>query len=245
MEWPTVADTINAAGKGLGLYTTTVANPYSSTDANILQLVQLLSDLGQDLVRDYDWSHLQKEATFDTSDGVDYYYINVIAPSYLRFVDGTAWNRTQSQPLLGPLNAQQWQAAKGRSVSMTGPASFRVWQDRIFIYSTPSSTDHIYFEYGSSFWVHTGAAGGATDLADADAPTTKDDSLFFDKRLLVEGLKMYWKRAKGMGFEQSAFDALVAKHKGQDGAAPALSLSRDTGLKLIDVTNVPDTGYGG
>lgn len=237
MAWPTVADVVNGAGKGLGLFTATVADPLGSSDANILQLVQLVTDLGQDLSRDWSWSHLQKEHTFNTADGTASY---ALPADFIRFVDQTAWNRTTDLPLLGPVNAQQWQALKGRATSVTSPATFRIFGDLFYIYSTPTATEAIHYEYGSSYWVD---AGGGT-VGDAVAPSVAASSLLFDSRLLVEGLRMYWKRAKGMGFDPVAFDVLVSKAKGRDGAAPVLSLTGSNGIKLIDETNLPVTGWG-
>lgn len=237
MAWPTVANVISAAARGLGLVAADITNPYASSDNSILQMTQLLTDLGQDLARKCAWSQLQKEHTFNTVNGTATY---ALPSDFLRFVDGTCWNRGSDARMLGPLSPQQWQAVKGRDTSITSPAAFRVWQDLFYIYTTPSSAEAIYYEYTSSYWVDL--LGGT--VADADAPTAAADSLFYDKRLLVEGLKMYHRRAKGMGFDPAAFDYLVSEAKGRDGAAPALSLGGSSGPHLIDGCNLPSTGWG-
>lgn len=237
MAWDTVANVVSGAARGLGLVSAAIADPYASPDPNILQMTQLLTDLGQDLVRDYAWSHLQTEKTFNTVAATASY---ALPTDFARIVDGTAWNRTKIMPLLGPVGSQQWQALKGGLISLTVPGVFRIYQNLFWIYSTPTAIEAIYYEYVSSYWVDTG--GGTT--SDADNPTTSADSLLFDRRLLVEGLKMYFQRAKGFGFDPAAFDALVAKARGADGAAPVLSLNGSSGVKLIDGSNVADTGYG-
>src|SRR5688572_457522 len=115
MAWDSVGNIVNDAALELGLITSASADVYGETNQNIVQLRALLKSLGQRLVRDFKWSHLTKEHTFDTADGVSNY---TLPDDFQRIVDGTAWNRTTDLPLVGPLNAQQWQALKGQASSL-------------------------------------------------------------------------------------------------------------------------------
>lgn len=348
MAWDTAANIINDAAKDLGLISASIANPYASANRTILQLCNLLKGLGQDLARDRQWTHLQETHTFSTADGTVVY---AWPADFLRFIDGTAWNRTNQLRLGGPASPQDWQHLKATSNTGVVYDIFRTVNNEMQLHPTPSAVETIAFEYVSSYWVETeqvaaeldfaglngvsaivveattaGAAGnslsvaavadaagavtisvadglvtihfkpdvsteadieaaitalsGANDVigvkttsstpasvwaagdafaetslaggtgtegvATTETPSVASDKLHFDRRLLVAGLKLAFKDAKGfdMTSAQTAFDAALARASGGDGAAPAISLNRRTGFRLINGANIPDTGYG-
>lgn len=151
MAWDTAANIINDAAAELALQTSDVsaATLYASTDATIVQLIRLLKGLGQDLLRDHQWSHLVKTHTFSTSNGVAAYDPPT---DYARTIDQTHWNRDTDTPLLGPVGGPAWQYLK--AVSSTGSSQmFRVFNDQLNIHPTPSSTQAAAFEYVSRYWV--------------------------------------------------------------------------------------------
>lgn len=241
MAWDTAANILNDAAVELGLYATDLADPYDSTDANVVQLRRLLKSVGQDLARDYVWSHLQKEHTFQTEDGV----VGYDAPSdFLRLLDQTQWNRSEQERLEGPLSAQGWQYLKALSASGTSESWFRVFGTELRLYPTPSSAETVAFEYASSYWVQpTGQTTPTTD-----APTDGTDTLWFDRRLLVCAVKLAFRRSKGFDTAsvQEDFDRALSRAMGGDGAAPVLSLNHRGvfGQRLIGPDNLPDTGMG-
>lgn len=295
MAWDTAANIINDAAAELALQTSDVAaaSMYASTDVHIIQLVRLLKGLGQDLLRDHQWSHLVKTHTFSTSDTVAAYDPPT---DYARTIDQTHWNRDSDMPLLGPIGGPAWQYLK--AVSSTGTSQlFRVFNDQLNIHPTPSSTQTVAFEYVSRYWVRrnwqastayvvgdvvindtakvytadtagTSAASGgptgtSTNIADGTArwdytaamagangtieyPTWGGDTLLFDRRLLVAGLKYRYLTNKGMPSDAALNefrDALDAA-KGGDGAAPVLSLVGRGGVHYLDGHNIPDSGVG-
>lgn len=239
--WDTASNVISDAGLELGLLSEAVADPYSSSNAAVTQLCALLKGLGQDLVREYDWSHLQKTHTFSTVNGTAAYDL----PSdYARTLDQTHWNRLSQLPLLGPAGAAGWQFLKAYNNTLAVNQVFRVFNDQINIHPTPSSTETVAFEYVSRWWVkESGQSAPNTETPDA-----ANDTLHFDRRLLVAGLKLYFLRAKKMDRqdEQTAYDDTLAAAKGGDGAAPVLNLSRRPMgvVRFLDEQNLPDTGFG-
>ncbi len=241
MAYPTSADVISAAARELGLVTADIADPFGSTDNNVLQLCVLLNRLGQDLLRDFPWSYLQTEHTFPTvASTADY----SMPSGFARIADGTAWNRTQQWPLLGPLNGQQWQRLQANAVNGLISPAFRLKGLTLTLYPTPSAVETVALEYVSRFWV----AVTATPTAPSQESTTvATDVLFFDRRLLVDGLRLNFLGAKGFDTSraQMDFDKSLARAQGGDGAAPALSLSGGSGgVHFLDGHNVPETGYG-
>lgn len=241
MPYDTAANILNDAAVELGLYAADVADPYESTDANVMQLCRLLKGVGQDLARDYQWTHLQLEHTFSTADGVASYDL---PDSYLRLIDQTQYNRTRQERLDGPLSAQGWQYLQALSASGTVEFWFRVKGYQLILHPTPTAVFNMALEYVSCFWVQH-----LDDLAPtAEAPVNGEDILWFDRRLLVCGVKLAFKRAKGFdsSAEQADFDEALARACGGDGAAPVLGINSRGVLsqRLVGPGNMPDTGYG-
>ena len=81
---------------------------------------------------------------------------------------------------------------------------------------------------------------------DGSSSDTASDLLWFDIQLLVEGLKLAFRKAKGFdtSMEQAEYDASLAAALGGDGMAPSLSLTPRASTRLVDGGNLPETGFG-
>ena len=238
MAWDTAANIINDAAVELGLISSDISNPFASTDPNILQLCRLAKGLGQDLLRDYPWTHLQKEATITTSNG-DYQYD--LPTDFARVVDNTHWSRTDSQSLNGPVGPAGWQYLKGSSVSSTLSYWFRTVNDEIQLHPTPTATETLKYEYISRYWVKPSGQSTPT----AETTTAGTDTLYFDRRLLVIGLQLMYRGRKGLDtmMADPEFKGAYARATGGDGAAPVLRLTR-SGVCPPYGPGVPETGFG-
>ena len=241
MSWDTAANIINDAAVELGLYATDVADPYASTDANVLQLCRLLKAVGQDLLRDFAWTHFQKEHTFATVAGTAAY---ALPADFGRMLHQTHWNRTGVMPLQGPLGAQGWQLLKAQSATGAVGLWFRVVNNEVELQPVPTSAQTLAYEYVSRYWVQPSGQTAPT----AEAPTDGADTLWLDRRLLVCALILKFKRAKGFdsAAAQEDYERALARAQGADGAAPVLSVSpRGLGVeRLVDGCNVPERGFG-
>lgn len=241
MAWDNAANIINDAAVELGLISTDIPEPWESTDANIVQLCRLLKSVGQDLLRDYAWTHLQKTYAFETTGGIEAYDL---PDDFARVLDQTQWNRTQQMPLLGPVAAQGWQYLKAVNTVGAGYRLFRIVGDQFLLNPIPTGEDQVAYEYVSRYWVRHLDDVEPTDEALLDG----EDTLYFDRRLLVCGVKLAFQRAKG--FDATAakadFDEALARARGADGAAPVLSLNGRGALgeRFVGPRNLPDTGFG-
>jgi hypothetical protein len=240
VAWDTAANIINDAAVELGLYSTDLDNPYASTDANVVQLCRLLKSVGQDMVRDFQWTQLQKTYTFTTSSGLGTY---PLPPDFARIIDQTAWDRTQQLPLGGPLAAQGWQYLRALVTSGVVGKWFRFIGGDLYLQPTPTAVETLAFEYISTDWVTPDGEGTPT----AQTPTVGTDSLWLDRRLLVCAVKLAFKRAKGFDSmaAQEDYEKALARAQGADGAAPVLSLYGARRLsRVLDGANLPETGFG-
>lgn len=239
MDTPTADDVLNDAAVELGLKTADLADPFASTDQNIVLLCRLLKRVGRRLVRARDWTHLTREYTFNTANGTASY---ALPSGFSRMRDATSWNRDTTQPLGPPVDGTQWQTMKARTATGLVAVPFRIFGNLLYIYPTPTSIEAIYYEYVTNFWVMpTGQTAPTTS-----EPTTTTDTLWFDEDLLVSALKLAFCRAKGMPQAGDALDeykAAWASAAGSDGAAPDLELSLGTGRYRFGAS-LPDTGWG-
>lgn len=108
----------------------------------MLLLRVMLEQTVQDMVADFAWPELQKEYTFTLATST----ANYVLPSDLdRVAMESLWNRTQHWPLIGPLDAVEWQAYKSGFSTNFPRQRFRVkgWQtNQFYIDPTPSSTEN-------------------------------------------------------------------------------------------------------
>jgi hypothetical protein len=247
-HFDSAANIINDAAVELGLRSSDLADPFDSTDPNVVLLCRLLNRLGEELIRDYVWNAFLFTNTFVTVPGqADY---NTRGES-VRIIDGTFWNRTQQRPMVGPLTPQQWAQLNATLVSSTYAQFYRL-ADRtgtdggpfIVLYPTPTAAETLAYEYTDNNWVDT--SGGGQDTFGSRA-TDGTDSPLFDRRMLVAGVKLYFKQAKGFdsSAEQRAFEDSLARARTNERPAQTLSLNGAPGIfRMLNSLNVPDTGYG-
>ena len=155
MAWPTAGDIVNDAAVEIGLADS--ADPFNSTDANVVQLCRLLKSAGRELVQARNWTYLRREFTFTTVTGQSVY---PMPNDYLRMYDQSGWNRTNRLPLTGPLSPQEWQYLKARLVGVVFTVLFRPMNRQMVIYpdtNTPGGY-YIAYEYGSTSWVYSSTA---------------------------------------------------------------------------------------
>lgn len=241
-EWyDTVANIVGDATVELGLKSTAIADPYGSTDPNILQLLALLKSLGQDLVRDHPWQALETTHTFATVSGTAAYDPPA---GFGRMRNQTEWDRTGQTPLLGPVSGVGWQLLKAQTSTGTVEFLMRVFNDQLNLHPTPTSIKTIAFEYISRYWVRA----TASSAPDKEAPTVASDVIHLDRRMVVAGLKWKWKREKG--FDSAAADQdfrdAYGRAQSMDGSAPTLdTVSPQLHFgRMLDQSNMPDTNYG-
>jgi hypothetical protein len=153
---------------------------------------------------------------------------------WLKQIPQTEWDRTNRWPLMGPKSPQEWQSYKSGIVYAGPRERFRIQQGAVQINPPPPNALTFAYEYVSSFWVV--AADG-----------TLKDNCVFDDSLMVAGLKLRWKTAKGLdaSAEGIEYASLLDQIKGQDQSAPVLSLSPCYGSYLNNGESGSSRGISG
>lgn len=245
MDFATTAEIIGDAALELGINQAALANPWTSTDANIIQLLAFLKSEGRRLVRAFDWTQLQGEGNFSTVDGTAVY---ILPSTVRRSTNMTFWDRTNKRPLIGPLDPVRWEALKSGGLTGAVDTAYRFFGEQTWLYPTPSSVREIHYQYIFSTWVRSSndSAGDGPSTSYPNSVEAGLDLPMLDSRLLTTAIKLAWLKAKGMPAQaaQDEYDEALVLATGSDGGKPAVNLSGRSEFKLLDTNNLPDTGWG-
>lgn len=160
---------------------------------------------------------------------------------WLKQIPQTEWDRTNRWPMMGPKSPQEWQSYKSGIVYAGPRERFRIQGGFFQINPPPPNGLTFAYEYISSAWVISASGVAQTSLL-ADT-----DNTVFDDSLMVVGLKMRWRSAKGLDFgsDLAEYNALLSGIMAQDKSAPVLSLAPVTGSILLSEANIQDGNWAG
>jgi hypothetical protein len=166
-----------------------------------------------------------------------------------RFINRTAWDRTNRWELIGPDSPQtdEWHRS---GIVTTGPrrhfrqvgdlsgGNYRIWPP-------PQSVDtpfQIAWEYISNFWVQSATGTNkASFTADTDVPV-------LDSQAIILGTKWRFAQAKSLPSAASLqieWNEYISQLIGRDGGAPTLKASKRAGNYLLTAWNVQDNNWPG
>jgi hypothetical protein len=208
---------IQNASMRLGLNNPT--SVITSNDEQVIQLLALANQEGNELMLRQPWQVLTKEKTFTGTAAAA--QTGALASDFDRFVDESFFNRTQKKPVYGPISSQEWQFMQA-VVSTTLVESFRVRGDSVLITPTPNGTDTYAYEYISNLWCQTSGATGQTAWA------SDTDTGVLSEELMTLGIIWRFLRQKGMDYAESfrTYELNVANAIIHDGGKRRLNFGR-------------------
>lgn len=229
----TAQQILTAAGQELGLAVGEIG--ILQVGDTGIQGLALLNSLGDDLVRVYDWEFLQFSNNFSGDGNTSAF---PMPADFARVVNQTQWAKNMKRPMQGPLTAQQWGWTQYGIVSVGVFYKYRILLNKFNIFPTPGIGESFAFAYISKNWVLDPLTGNYKDQI-----TAGTDVPIFDRRLMVNGLKLRLWGQKG--FDTSAlareFDFVLANEKGQSNAAQEISLTGNLDTFYLNpITNVMD-----
>lgn len=206
----------------------------SSTDVQTAQLLALARSGGKDIARRFDWQILMKEGTFVTlAAETQVASLTTTFADFGRIGNNTMWNRTQSRPVRGPLNDQQWQRRKAAAAQVGVEYYFRIRGGIVMFNPIPKAGDSIYFEYISNKWCQSsGAVAQVTWLADTD-------TAIIDEELLRLDLVWRFLKSKGLDYAEEfrTFELAAADLFGPDGGKDVVDMTGEVcgwGVNIAD-----------
>jgi len=194
-----------------------------SNDLQIVQLLALCEEEGQEQATRYAWQTLQNEATFTTVAAQVQTSISSITTGFDYIVNDTIWNRTLRRPVYGPNSEQEWQQKK--AIQLNGPFnSFRIIGDSINFYPNPAAGQTCAFEYITKNWITT-SAGSTSSVWTNDADTPK-----LNDQLVMLGLVWRWKQAKGLDYAEdfAKYERRITDAMGRDAGKQVLNMDGAT-----------------
>lgn len=235
--YQTAAQIIEDAAVECGL--SRPADVYASTDSAIVQMRQLLTTCGQELLTSFEWPHLIREYTITTglADTGEY----TLPSDFGYMIEQTGWNRTDQERLIGGLTPQIWQYLLAQT---TDPitVSFRMAEGEFWVYPQPPVSGlTIAFEYVTLGWVYD--ADGVTLQ---DHPDANSDVIRYNPLMMRQMLKLRFLEARGFetGKAEDRFAATYERVTGRAVSSPVLQMAGGSNLRLIDFNNVNDRGFG-
>jgi len=205
-----------------------------NTDVQIIQLLALADEEGEDLEARCHWRAQVRDTTFTIVGTANQGAIDGTVVSdgdFDHFINDSIWNRTTSLPITGPLNDMEWQTLQASPV--TGP--YQQWQERegnFYIDPTPTAGETMGFSYVSTSWCQSsGGVGRAAWAAD-------NDTGLLDESLMGLGLRWRWLKTKGLEYAEdfATYERRVMDAMARDGSKPMLSLeSRDRDYRQAGV----------
>lgn len=189
-----------------------------ATDPQIVNLLEILTDVGQDLATRHDWSALQSTFTA-ISTGADPQAYNLASDWNRSFPVASVW-RTGSKltPLSGPCPPDVWHVL----LSMPGirfPGYWRMFGGQIQIIGVPVS-ETISFEYLSNAWVIDADDGSFKSAVSKDGDTFR-----LPDRLLRLAVIWQWRSFKGLSYaeEMATFEKQLERDIAADRSTKAIS----------------------
>jgi hypothetical protein len=212
----------------------------ASLDSTSRQLWTLLSQVGQEVMDEYDWQIIDKTYNFMVQDPV----LSYALPADLqKFIDSTGWNITSRIPLIGPLTSQQWALLQARQLGGTTLRMQYIIQEGFFrVYWAPSDAQEISISYQSRGWVQD----GTTPTTFRDYVENDSDVVMFEPRLVITKLILEWRKKKGFSTvdDQAAYDKALSNAKYNDRPKVDLQTSGTASYPYLGYLNMPDQGYG-
>lgn len=197
------------------------ATVYGSTDTQVLQVLALLEEEGNDLSARGPWQGITQESTHTTIAAEDQGAMTTIAGAGFRYISNdTMWDRTDRLPVLGPVDGPDWQTLKGFVV--TGPRyQFRIRGGKLLVNPTPTAGHTWAFEWISKYWILED--DGSTR---AQYFTDDDDTILLPEDLVLMGLRWRWKKEKGLSYEEdfNTYEIQVRNALGRDGGKKTLNM---------------------
>jgi len=244
-RYDTAAEIINAVAPEVGL--TAVSDPFASTDPAFIQLVQLLTNAGREMLGLHQWNRFVQEHSITTVVPPDTGNYD-LPDDFSYMIDQTGWTPTNAGlglPLGGPLSEQDWAYLVNTNLaSSTIYVSFKMSQGQFQVLPQPPPTGiEINFKYISRWWV---ALAAAPTVLVQDKVTASDNVVLYEPILITKFLKLRFLEAKGFDTNAASqqFQSVFMQWTGKDVSAPVLNAARCRVFPYLGWRNVPETNFG-
>jgi hypothetical protein len=208
------------------------ASIVGNSDALARQMLALVNQAVPRIAGRHNWQALTKLHTITTANGTESYAL----PSDLgHYIGDTFWDASNYTQMGGSISPTEWQRLKRSVVASGVNKRFRIYDNLVYIYPTPTAVETLVAEYISAKPV-LGLTYKATFTADADA-------FVLPERLLELDLKWRLLSAKGLPYaeEMNEAEREIERTIAQDVPAGRINVGVDTARAPRFIANVPPT----
>ena len=191
--WFSVLEIIQKASVELGLGKPAIA--VSNTEPTTLQMVGLLTSVGEELTANYDWSFLINTHTFTTQVGVTTYDLPT---NFLRF------KKDECDTIVEEVHGDKFIAPNKFRISRCDSGeliSGKIVGNQFVIDVVPTEEVEYEFDFLSNAWVIDGSTKGLKPVFESDG-----DKQIFNDRLIINGLKLKFKEINGFSTVNAVYD---------------------------------------
>lgn len=223
---------IQRASKRVGLTAPVAA--MSSTDDNVVRMIELANEEGEDLFGRTDWQILVREETHTTLAAESQGLITAICGADFDHIrNETFWNRTKNRRWY-PVDDTKWQQMKASGI--TGPVEyFRIRGGSLIALPTPTAGETLGFEWVSNQWCES-SSGTGQSVWTADGDVGR-----LDESIMLAGVVWRWKKSMGLEYAEDfrMYEEAVMTAMMRDGAMPRLNMNGRTGTG----SNIPQGSW--
>lgn len=205
----------------------------SSTDENVIRMVELANEEGEELFSRHDWQGLIREETHTTLAAESQGLITTICGTDFHHMrNQTFWNRTKNRQWF-PVADTEWQRMKASSI--TGPVDyFRLRGNYLLALPVPAAGETLAFEWVTKNWCESSAgAGQSVWAADDDVPRLPDS-------LMLAGLIWRWKKAQGLEYAEDFRQYEIRVQTAMMEDSPKRNLNLGSSVRS---SNIPDGNW--
>lgn len=233
----TLLDTVNNVLPEIGF--PTLATVVDNSNQTAVQALALAQRTGKQLARK-PWRILIKRNVITTVSSAESY---ALPNDFNYFIHNTEWNDSNSDPMIGPLSDERWQADLSGLVTVTVNDRFQIRADgnnqRFFIRPVPTASEEVTFFYASTGWCRSSGGARQTEWK------SDDDVLLLDQESFELELKWRLLRAQRREFQDERAEAIRVTNT---------AFARDGGMKTYRILGpiedvfpegrIPETGFG-
>jgi hypothetical protein len=174
----------------------------NTTDSTARMLLAIAKDVGEELVRDYNWQQLRTTAEVITIADQPLY---ALEDDYERISLDTMWETGGSRHIFGAQSSRQWAAITNTNGIADNRYRWRLYQDQIQVTPTPSSAFDFNYEYLSKYYCKS-SLGVAIEqwTADTDIPRLPHD-------LFIAGVRYMFLKGKKLSHSdaEAEYEAVI------------------------------------
>jgi len=171
----------------------TVSSVVGSSDPLVQQLLEIMQELGDDLMEGHEWSRLINTWSFDVDSDP---HTATFPDGYHRYLNEADFWRSGSDvtPMTGPVKSSDWHYIE--QTPGTYPGYWRPYSTGVQVTGVPTD-ESCDIEYIANTWVLD-----ADDVTVKPEFTADSDTIIFDNNMFKVGVRWMWKQSKGLDYAE-------------------------------------------